>query len=371
MRQIPLGSTIRVTGICILQDTTLFSGNAPFNILLRSFDDITVVAKPSWLNIRNLMLIVSLLLLAVVAASAWGWTLERKVHRQSNAMTARVEEEAALERRRSQILEDINRSQPLAEILEAITGMVSFGLHGAPCWCEVTDGARLGICPPDVHQLRVIREQIAARSGPALGTLCVGFNSTALPDAHEAEALSTGTMLAALAIETSRLYSDLLHRSEFDLLTDINNRFSLDRQLDALIETARQEARIFGLIYIDLDEFKQVNDDCGHLVGDIYLQEVALRMTRQLRPGDMLARLGGDEFAVLVPVIRCRADVAEIALRLERCFDGPFAIEGFILHGSASVGLALYPEDGKTKDSLLSAADTAMYKAKNSRRNAV
>jgi diguanylate cyclase (GGDEF)-like protein len=371
MRQIPLGSRIRVTGICMLQDTTLFSGNAPFNILLRSFDDITVVAKPSWLNIRNLMLIVSLLLLTVVAVSAWGWTLERKVRRQSNAMTARVEEEAALERRRSQILEDINRSRPLAEILEKIAEMVSFRLNGAPCWCKLADGPRLGTTLPEAVRQHTVSEEIPARSGAPLGTLFAAIGPDAKPCDDEIDALKMGSRLASLAIETRRLYSDLVHRSEFDLLTDIQNRFSLDKHLDALIDKARQEAGIFGLIYIDLDEFKKINDDCGHLVGDIYLQEVALRMTRQLRPGDMLARLGGDEFAVLVPVIRCRADVAEIALRLERCFDEPFAIEGSILHGSASIGLALYPEDGKTKDSLLSTADTAMYKAKNSRRNTV
>jgi diguanylate cyclase (GGDEF)-like protein len=98
------------------------------------------------------------------------------------------------------------------------------------------------------------------------------------------------------------------------------------------------------------------------------LQEVALRMKRQLRSRDMLARLGGDEFAALVPVVRSRAGVEEIAQRLERSFDEPFAVEGFVLHGSASVGIALYPEDALTKDGLLSAADAAMYQAKNTKK---
>jgi diguanylate cyclase (GGDEF)-like protein len=90
-------------------------------------------------------------------------------------------------------------------------------------------------------------------------------------------------------------------------------------------------------------------------------------MKRQLRPGDMLARLGGDEFAILVPSVRGRADLEEIALRLECCFDKPFPGEGYVIQGSASIGLALYPEDGATKDSLLSAADSAMYVTKQSR----
>ena len=92
-----------------------------------------------------------------------------------------------------------------------------------------------------------------------------------------------------------------------------------------------------------------------------------MRMKRQLRGMDMLARLGGDEFAVLLPQVRNRARVEEIAQRLERSFEEPFAIEGQVLHGSASVGIALYPEDGATKDDLLSAADAAMYTIKNTK----
>jgi diguanylate cyclase (GGDEF)-like protein len=95
---------------------------------------------------------------------------------------------------------------------------------------------------------------------------------------------------------------------------------------------------------------------------------MAIRMKRQLRSHDLLARLGGDEFAVLVPSARNREGVEEIAVRLERCFDEPFAIDGGVLHGSASVGIALYPQDGASRDSLLTAADAAMYVAKNTRK---
>jgi len=302
----------------------------------------------------------------------------RKVHGQTAAMAARTEAEAALERRRSRILEDINGSRPLAEILEEITDMISFKLEGAPCWCEIADGARLGMFPPDRDRLRVVRSEISGRSGPPLGAIFAGLNPLSRPigrepsrrvlSAIELEALSGGAGLATLAIETRRLYDDLLHRSEFDLLTNTHNRASLDKKMDARIEIARQSAEIFGLIYIDLDDFKQINDVFGHQAGDIFLNEVARRMRQQLRPGDVLARLGGDEFVVLVPVARSRADVEEIALRLERSFDDAFDAGGFVLQGSASVGLALYPADGATKDSLLSAADAAMYVAKKTKR---
>jgi diguanylate cyclase (GGDEF)-like protein len=275
---------------------------------------------------------------------------------------------AYLESRRSRILEDINGSRPLAEIIEEITELASFKLRGAPCWCQIADGALLGNYPPNLSHLRIVRTEIPARSGPPLGALFAAFDPHAKPSGTELEALSMLCALATLAIETRRLYTDLRHRSEFDLLTDIHNRFSLEKHLDVLIEEARRKASIFGLIYIDLDDFKQVNDVYGHQSGDLYLQEVAERMKRQLRGNDTLARLGGDEFAALITVVRNRAGAEEIAQRLEHCFDEPISLEGYVLRGSASVGIALYPEDGATKDSLLSAADAAMYVAKNIKR---
>jgi diguanylate cyclase (GGDEF)-like protein len=340
------------------ENSDLFSGQVPFDILLRSFDDITVVGKPSLLNIRNLLILAGLLLVVVIIVGAKGWSIERKGRRRTTAL-------AYIEQRRSRILEDINGSRPLAEIIEEITELVSFRLKGAPCWCQIADGALLGNCPAELTALRIVQEDIPARSGPPLGVLFVAFDPHAKPSSNESKALSINCGLATLAIETRRLYSDLLHRSEFDLLTDIHNRFSMDKHLDVLIEEARRKAGIFGLIYIDLDDFKQVNDLYGHQAGDLYLQEVAERMKRQLRGNDTLARLGGDEFAALITVVRNRAGAEEIAHRLEHCLDEPFIIEGHVLRGSASVGIALYPEDGDTKDSLLSAADDAMYAAKS------
>ena len=370
MLRIPVGSRIRVTGICTVVDPNSVNPGeeVPFNILLRSFSDITVLANPSLLNVRNLLILVGVLLAIVFAVGARGWLLERRVRRQTTVLAVRTEAVAALEQRRSRILEDINGSRPLAEIIEQIAELASFKLNGAPCWCQIADGARLGAYPQDLSSLRVIHEDIPARSGPPLGKIFAALAALSQTQPNEREALAMATGLATLAIETRRLYDDLMHRSEFDLLTDIHNRFSLDKYLDAQIEVARSTAHIFGLIYIDLDEFKQVNDIYGHKVGDLFLQEVAVRMKRQLRSHDMLARLGGDEFAVLLAVVRSRTDVEEVALRLEHSLDEPFVTDGYSLHGSASVGIAIYPEDATTKDGLLSCADAAMYVAKYTKR---
>jgi diguanylate cyclase (GGDEF)-like protein len=376
MKQIPAGSRVRVTGISMVTyGSNPFQGPVSFSLLLRSFDDIAVVAKPSLLTVKNLIRVVSVLVVLVLAFAIRQWILQRKVHRQTVALAQRTEAEAALgrrmaqlEQRRSKILEDINGSRPLSEIIEQITGLVRFTLLDAPCWCEIADGATLGNSTTEIVGQRLLQHEVVSHSGQLLGKLY------ALPGEHgqspeeEAEAMATGARLATLAIETRRIYSDLVYRSEFDQLTDIHNRFSLDKQLNKCIEEARERAGLFGLIYIDLNKFKLVNDQYGHHVGDLYLQEVSRRMARQLRPGDLLARLGGDEFAVLVPSVRSRTDVKDVATRLERCFDDTFAVEGYVLQGSASFGIAVYPEDGSTKDSMLTAADAAMYVGKQTGR---
>jgi diguanylate cyclase (GGDEF)-like protein len=362
MREIPVGARIRVTGICMLEDANPFNGEVPFNILMRNFDDIVVVARPPWLNVSHLLMIVAVLIGLVTALGIRAWLMERRNRRRIGSL-------AYVERRRARILEAINHPKPLAEILERITELVSVRLNGAPSWCQVVDGATLGNRPAqlDPSSLRTVEHPIASRSGSTLGSIFAAFDARKKADAEETAALDMAAELATLAIETSRLYSDLVHRSEFDLLTDVENRFAMEKKLNAMIHTARETATIFGMIYIDLNEFKQVNDLHGHLVGDMYLQEVSQRMKRQLRPGDVLARLGGDEFAVLVSEVRNRAEVEEISARLQSCFHEPFIGDGYILHGSASFGIALYPEDADSADSLLRSADSAMYVAKYTR----
>jgi diguanylate cyclase (GGDEF)-like protein len=368
MKPVAVGSRVRVTGICTMERGSNPLGDPiAFHILVRGFDDVRVLAEPPWLSIHHLMEIVGVLLVIVLIASARGWILERRVRRQTAALAARIEADADMERRRSRILEDINAGRDLAEILERVTALVSFSLRGSRCWSLLADGTCVGDYTSRMGKLSVVRHEIPARSGPAHGDIFAAVDPSAESDPAPLNSLSMGAALCAIAIETRGLYSDLVHRSEFDLLTNVHNRFSFEKGLEEAIKQARQQPEILGLIYIDLDKFKDINDVYGHRVGDIYLQEAAHRMKHQLRPDDMLARLGGDEFGVIVRAVRNKTDVQEIAARLERCFDHPFTIEAFRLTGSASVGIAFYPEDGEAKDSFLSAADAAMYVAKNTK----
>jgi diguanylate cyclase (GGDEF)-like protein len=378
MWQVPIGARVRVAGINLVN-----YGSNPFQVaqapvsvslLLRSVDDIRIVTMPSWRTVRNLTGLLGALMLILVAFGIRHWILDRKVHHQTLALAARSEVEAALERRmaqleqrRSHILENINKSCPLVEILEDIIQLVSFTLNGAPCRCEISGGPTLGQSWPEERTKRVLQQQILSHSGQLLGVFSAALDGQKPPLPDEGEALAVGTQLATLAVETRRVYSDLVYRSEFDLLTDSHNRFSLEENLERLIQQARLNATIFGLVYIDLDKFKGINDLHGHHVGDVYLQEAAKRMAQQLRADDLLARVGGDEFVVLLPVVRSRTEVAEIAQRLERCFAAPLFADGHVLSGSASLGIALYPEDGTTRDSILKAADAAMYVAKQAK----
>jgi len=361
MLHLPIGSTIRVAGICTPLEGNPFNDQAAFSILLRSFDDISLVSRPSLLSVQNLIIVIGLLLAVLLAAGARSWFIERKVRRETAAL-------AYIERRRSRILEDINGSIPLGHIMDQITEMVSFRLQGSPCWCQIGEEATIGNRPHSSDALRVVRQQISARSGPALGAIFAAFDPRRKPRSAELQALEAAAGLASVAIETRRLYTDLIHRSEFDLLTDVQNRFSLEKHIESLIELSQLYRATFGLIYIDLDQFKQVNDAYGHQGGDVYLQAVAARMKSQLRSCDLLARIGGDEFAVLVTEIQNRAGVEEVARRLATCFVEPFPLDGSFLQGAASIGIAIYPEDGNSGDRLLNAADAAMYIEKRGRR---
>ncbi|MDR3735825.1 MAG: GGDEF domain-containing protein, partial [Acidobacteriaceae bacterium] len=272
MKEIPVGATIRVTGICAMDDSNPFGQDVLFNILLRSPADIQVLSMPSWFTVRHLGMVVILLLLLILTVGARTWYLDR-------VMRSRIAALGYIGQRRGLILEDINKSRPLAGILERITELASASLKGAPCWCQIADGAKLGNSPAQhsPEGMRIAEQPIVGHSGAPLGSIFAAFDAHTISNVEESKALASAAELATLAVETSRLHSDLVHRSEFDMLTEIQNRFAFEKHLENLTEAARQTAGIFGLIFIDLDDFKQVNDVYGHQVGDLYLQQVAER----------------------------------------------------------------------------------------------
>ena len=360
LKEVPTGTNLSVTGICETERGDFYQGIVPFEILLRSQDDLVELASPSLLNVKHLLELIGVLLAIIFGIGARAWITERRLRNRAAQMVK-------LEQMRNGILARINRFHALTDILCQITRLVSAALPGSHAWCALDSEDLVGDPPSDTTGLRLAHSEIAARAGRPYGVLWASFSSGHDPRTDEADILSSAAELATLAIETSRMYSDLVRRSEFDLLTGVHNRFSLQTFLDATLNRIERDG-VQALIYLDLDGFKQINDFYGHHFGDRYLREVAARMKEQIRPEDLLARLGGDEFAVVISGARTRADVEDIASRLERAIDSGFEVDGRIIEGSVSVGIAYFPEDGTTGDALLNAADAAMYKSKNARR---
>ncbi|MEB0134723.1 diguanylate cyclase [Actimicrobium sp. CCC2.4] len=163
----------------------------------------------------------------------------------------------------------------------------------------------------------------------------------------------------------------LQHLAHHDLLTGLPNRAMFQHVLATMIDKARGEDSRFCLMFIDLDKFKQVNDQLGHVVGDQALQLAALRMGASVRGDDLVARLGGDEFTILVRNFRHESDVTAMAQKLIHVFDQPFAVDGHEFEMTCSIGISMFPQDGKDGDQLLNAADAAMYRAKLGTRSRV
>jgi diguanylate cyclase (GGDEF)-like protein/PAS domain S-box-containing protein len=154
------------------------------------------------------------------------------------------------------------------------------------------------------------------------------------------------------------------HSANYDALTGLPNRTLLrDRMQQALSRAARERGRV-GVLFLDLDGFKPVNDRHGHLVGDHLLVAVAERLLGCVRESDTVARLGGDEFVIVLPDLAESADAQAAAEQVIRSLEAPFTLDGCVARVGASIGVALSPDNGATADELLAAADAAMYAAK-------
>lgn len=161
----------------------------------------------------------------------------------------------------------------------------------------------------------------------------------------------------------------LYRLAHHDALTGLPNRVLLRARVEQAIKRAGRDQCLLALLFLDLDMFKNVNDSLGHPVGDGLLQQVAQGMAHQVRTADSLARLGGDEFVVLMEDFTDPNTAAQLARRLLQVFARPFSVQGRELYITASIGISVYPNDGKDMDQLLANADIAMYQAKEQGRN--
>jgi diguanylate cyclase (GGDEF)-like protein len=231
------------------------------------------------------------------------------------------------------------------------------------------DDAYLEAIMTDAHLVALAVVPIIARE-VFLGLLTVGVEHgpQRLRSSPELlEKLIGVAALAAPALQNGRLIDELGRQVVHDSLTGVLNRTGFGRSVEAVLAEATDRRARAGLLFVDLDGFKRLNDEHGHQVGDDLLREVAERLRGSLRGGDTVARLGGDEFAVVLPRVTQPGEVHAAALRVHAAFAEPFAVRGVTMRLSASVGEAISPDHGTSIDDLVRHADAAMYREKAQR----
>jgi diguanylate cyclase (GGDEF)-like protein/PAS domain S-box-containing protein len=208
--------------------------------------------------------------------------------------------------------------------------------------------------------------------GGTFGALVVqGYAGGATYDERDRELLQFVSAQVAAAVERKRMHARLQHIALYDQLTDLPNRELLRDRLRTALARARREQGQLSLLYLDLDDFKPVNDVHGHAVGDALLREVARRLRASLRESDTVARLGGDEFVVLLEGLRAPGQAEAIAEKLRLALAQSILVDHLVCQISASIGVAVYPADGGNDADLLRHADAAMYRAKRAGGNRV
>ena len=187
---------------------------------------------------------------------------------------------------------------------------------------------------------------------------------------YDGNGLPGGWMSVQRDITEQKLAGErIAHQATHDALTGLPNRTLFERRLAAAVEQTTEGETEVGVLFFDLDRFKQINDTLGHPVGDKLLQEVAARLKKSVRRHDTVARMGGDEFTVLMPDSAGQIEVEETARRVLEAMDAPFTIEGQEMFVTGSIGVSLAPRDGTDAAALLKNADTAMYRAKEEGRD--
>jgi len=213
-------------------------------------------------------------------------------------------------------------------------------------------------------------EPIFSSANQLLGIVSVYLNQAGKPDEADLALLRQACHLSSIAIERKRIEQKMYHQASYDLLTGLPNRHQF---ISRLYEEAGicRDASNLALLLIDLDHFKEVNDSLGHWFGDLLLVQVAERIRSSVREADIVARLAGDEFVVIIPRCVDSSIAGLIAQHIVNALSKRFQLENCSAHISASVGVALYPQDTDDIDQLLGCADQSMYAVKKAGRNGV
>jgi diguanylate cyclase (GGDEF)-like protein len=370
LERIPLGSELDVTGINEVLVNTLREPQG-FRLLIRSPKDIFLRRAGPWLNAANILWTVLLLGTFALLFAVWALTLRYRVRRQTAWIEERLCRERAsswLQSERSRILELISRNASAQEVCRALIEIVTCGSPGA--------AISIGICSEGNWESFGSASEADTESSHGaleLGAIEISSGSGALSarlelrgDGGDAdrELLEICRETLSIALEHQDLHLQLVRQSQCDPLTQLPNRRSFDNHLEHVLGNAIRTHRQCAVAVLDMDNFKAINDTLGHAAGDLVLQTMARRFSSVLRKGDMVARVGGDEFTCVLDDPNGREEAEELACRLSREAARPIDVAGFEVRPAVSVGVAVYPLDGETANTLKHCADIRMYRAK-------
>ena len=262
----------------------------------------------------------------------------------------------------------------LTPVAERLTGWPLAEARGLPVE-QVLDLRHEGDDRPAANPVRLaLSERRTVEVSAGLVLLNRAGQRRSIQDSVSPILAGNGDLLGAVMVfhdvsESRAMALRMSHLAQHDSLTDLPNRVLLFDRIHQAITQVERHGGHFAMLFLDLDEFKGVNDTLGHAVGDQLLQEVARRLQRVLRDSDTISRQGGDEFIVLATKLAEVNDAETVASKVLQALGQPYALDDHLLSVTASVGIAVYPGDGRTTDELLKNAYAAMYQAKAAGRN--
>ncbi len=227
-------------------------------------------------------------------------------------------------------------------------------------WVDLATQAQLGAC---------WSQPIKAANGRVLGTFAIYHSKAATPTKDELARIEMFANVASIAIERQKSSDLIWHQANFDELTQLPNRNIMGEHLKKALEAAKRNKTQVAVMFLDLDNFKDINDTLGHGVGDALLIDCAKRISGCVRHKDTVARLGGDEFVIILNDITEFSGLEKTAQKILKAIEQPYHLQSEIVHSSASIGITIYPDDAEDVASLLKNADQAMYGAKDIGKN--
>jgi diguanylate cyclase (GGDEF)-like protein/PAS domain S-box-containing protein len=221
--------------------------------------------------------------------------------------------------------------------------------------------------PIDMHQLQQRYEE---RNGEELVLTAINANGHPFPTGFAISQVILAAEVFFVCIlcdltEQKRSQEKIHHLAHHDPLTGLANRITLNLRLDQLLSISRRNKVGVAVMFIDIDHFKKINDSHGHQTGDLFLREIASRLQDLVRDADTIARFGGDEFIVVLAEQNTPEHVTAVANRIVNALAAPYLLADIVVHSGASVGIAMFPQDGENSKVLLRNADIAMYAAKS------